>query len=301
MKRFIGVLLLTLCAPTLASAWWTGGHGLLTAAAVRATPEEVPAFFREGASFISHMVYDPDAAKNRATPLARGAEYGEHFADLEYIQGRPLPRTRYEFIKLCQEVGVAPEKVGFVPYAISEWTERLALAFAEHRQWPDNPHIRAKCQVYAGILAHYAQDACQPLHLTAHFNGWVHADGTIEQKGIHAKIDMMPEFLGMTPEGLADGLKVEPIDSLMQGVLDQIHSGARLVRRAYELGPRLPEIGQDDWDRDEEVVVFATGRAREAVRFTAALYLTAWRISADVELPEWLGYRKDTLIKKVDK
>ena len=47
----------------------------------------------------------------------------------------------------------------------------LAVAFAEYRKWPDNPMIQHKCFLYAGFLAHYAQDMCQPLHLTINFDG----------------------------------------------------------------------------------------------------------------------------------
>ena len=272
-----------------------GWTRILTLASVRALPDELPEFFRKGDRFITHMVYDPDVAKNRATPLARGTEYSEHFADLEYLKGAELPRSRYDFIQLCHEVGVKPEKVGFVPYTIAEWTERLAVAFAEHRRWPDDPYIQAKCQVYAGILSHYAQDACQPLHLTIHFNGWVNEDGSVDQKGIHARIDMLPEYFEMDPDQLAEGQEVVATDSLMAFVVAQIDEGFQLVETVYELGPRIPEIGQKDWKRDPEVVGFALSRARAAVSFTASLYLTAWRKSEYIQLGDWLDLRVEAL------
>ena len=295
MKRsVVGVVLGLLLLPGVSHAWWGGGHDLITIAAVRATPGDIPAFFREGARGVAHMVYDPDIVKNRGVPLARGAEHSEHYLDLELLEGRPLPRTRYAFIELCYELGVKPEHVGTVAYAVSEWTERLTVAFAEHRKWPDNPYIQSKCLMYAGILAHYSEDTCQPLHLTVHFNGKKQEDGTVLHKGIHEKVDALPETLRMDPDELAKGLHVAPVDSLMPEVIAQLYRGFKLVDSVYALGDRLPKYGQTDWNVDREVVAFANERARESVRFTASLFVTAWRNSSSIELPGWLDRSKDT-------
>src|SRR5581483_6890740 len=94
------------------------------------------------------------------------AEGPEHYLDSELLKDRPLPPTRYRFIALCAELNLDPSKVGLVPYAIAEGTERLAIAFAEHRKWPQNPYIQQKALVYAGRLAHYSCDLCMPLHTT---------------------------------------------------------------------------------------------------------------------------------------
>ena len=269
--------------------WWPKGHGILTRAAVYALPEELPAFFRTGSAAIAHYVFDPDVAKNRGTPLVRGAEHPEHFIDLEYLKGNPLPKGRYEFISLCVKLGVKPERVGFLPYAISEWTERLAVAFAEHRKWPSNPIIQNKCLVYAGFIAHYAQDVCQPLHLTIHYNGRANPDGSSPRTGIHQKVDGLIEFLGFGPEGLARGQKIDAFGDVMEALFDQIDAGRALIDLVYDLEADLPDM---EWGRERKPVAsvkqFATERAREAVRFTAALYLTAWRMSEKVELPDWL-------------
>ena len=47
-----------------------------------------------------------------------------------------------------------------------------------------------------------------------------------------------------------------------------------------------------DWqnlkDPTPAVVDFTNDRAREAVRWTASLYLTAWQLSESIKLPGWL-------------
>ena len=294
MKRFLFAICVSLfVVGGTAWGWWSGGHGILTKAAVQALPDDVPAFFRAGEGMIAHCVYDPDISKNRGAPHVRGAEHPEHYLDLELLQDKPLPKSRYEFTQLCAELGIKPDTVGFVPYALAEWTERLAVAFAEHRKWPNNPFIQSKCLVYAGFVAHYAQDMCQPLHLTIHFDGWKQTDGSVLHKGIHEKVDGLIEYLPLDPSTLAKDQRIQPLDDLMAGIVEEFHGGYSLLNRVYELGDNLPSSRDKDWERVPEVVNFATERAREATRFTAALYLTAWELSGKIKLEGWLDRAQD--------
>ena len=54
-----------------AYGWWGDGHEIVTRAAIRALPEEVPAFLKEGEELVASSVYDPDLAKNRSLPNLR--------------------------------------------------------------------------------------------------------------------------------------------------------------------------------------------------------------------------------------
>ena len=294
MRRFLFVVCVILSiAGGTAWGWWSGGHNIMTKAAVRALPDEVPAFFRASEGMIAHCSYDPDISKNRGAPHVSNAEHPEHYLDLELLEGKPFPKNRYEFIQLCTELGLKPDKVGFVPYAVAEWTERLAVAFAEHRKWPNNSFIQSKCLVYAGFIAHYGQDMCQPLHLTIHFDGWKQADGSVLHKGIHEKTDALIEYLELDPSVLAKDQEIEALDDLMAGIVEEFHAGYSLLKRVYELGDKLPSYGDKDWERVPEVVDFATERARASARFTAALYLTAWELSGNIKLEGWLNRARD--------
>ena len=288
IKRFaISVLLLAgLCSP--ARGWLLEGHHILTLSAVAALPDEVPAFFRQGAKTVAHLSIDPDMGKNRGTPQVRGAEYPEHFLDREMLDVETLPASRYAFVKLCYEHGVSPEKMGFVPYAVNEWTERLAVAFAEFRKWPDNPHIQSKCLVYAGFLAHYAEDMCQPLHLTIHYDGRVVEGGEKLQRGIHQKVDGLVQFLKMEPGDLSRDQDVTPFDDVMSEIMREFEEGFALVDRVYEMGPNIPRYDEENWVPNAEVIAFAKDRARAATRFTARLYLTAWRLSERLEIADYV-------------
>jgi hypothetical protein len=249
---------------------------------VLALPEEVPVFFREGGSVVANVVFDPDLFKNRGVPAINHAEHGEHYIDLEYLEGRAIPAERFDFIALCQELGLDPTRVGLAPYAIAEWTERLTVGFAEHRKWPENEAVQQKCLVYAGFIAHYAEDVCQPLHTTVHFNGQKQEDGTVVGKGIHEQVDSTVERFGFKPRELAAGQELAAFDSLMGGIVAEIEASHALVEEVYAL------MGQWEEDDNAEVRVFVEARARAAVRFTASLYLTAWRQSESIRLPGWL-------------
>lgn len=283
MKRMVGVLFIVASlfgGP--ARGWWGDGHGILTRAAVRALPGELPVFFRQGEATAASAAYDPDLFKNRAAPHLYDAEHGEHYFDVELFGGRPIPDKRYAFLDSCAAIGLAPTRIGLLPYALAEWTERLAIAFAEHRRWPEDLSAQHKCLVYAGMLAHYAQDACQPLHVTVDFDGRKQADGSVEGQGIHESMDALVERLGFAPEELAKKQELRNLAPLMPGILAQIDASRTRINRGYELAGELEKVEL------AKVRAFGEERARAAVNFTGSLYWTAWRLSEEVRLPSWL-------------
>lgn len=288
----LGVLLLH--APSF--AWWPPGHGILTEAATRALPQEMPQFFRKSAKAIAFHSFDPDIAKNRAAPHATAAEAPEHFIDWELVapllKENALPATRYEFLKLCFQNNVEPNRVGLVPYAVAEWTERLTIAFAQHRRWPNNKEIQNQCILTAGILAHYAEDLCQPLHVTIDHDGRARPDGTSPQTGIHARMDSLVETLKLSPKLLSQHQNIAPIEKLLPGIEREIQNSRAQIALVYQLENELPQTGERGARFTAPptlgVLQIVNERAREATRFTASLFLTAWRDSARAELPVWL-------------
>jgi hypothetical protein len=292
----LGVLLLR----SPARAWWPEGHGILSEAAVRALPNETPQFFRQNAKAIAFHSFDPDLAKNRAAPHATAAEAPEHFIDWELIapllKENSLPPTRYEFLKLCYQNRLKPNYVGLVPYAVAEWTERLSVAFAQHRRWPENKNIQNQCILTAGVLAHYAEDLCQPLHVTRDHDGRANADGTSPKTGIHARMDSLIETLKLAPKLLSQNQNTAPLENLLPGIESEIQNSRAQIALVYDLENELPQTEPQTRNGSAYfaspptagVLRLANERAREATRFTASLFLTAWRDSARVELPVWL-------------
>ena len=283
------ILLLILMADST-SAWWAGGHVILSKAAVRVLPDEIPNFFKSSGLMIAHCSADPDLANNRNVPHLRSTQHPNHYLDLELLKDNNLPETRYALISLCNQLKLDPEKVGFLPYEIIEATERLALSFAEHRKYPQNSYIQQKCLVYAGLLGHYSEDVCQPLHVTLHHNGRVNANGeVIAHKGIHYKVDAIIEHVGFTSEQLTNGLQIQALDDLRKDVLTVVLTKHAEVTRLYELADQFPSENEAEPTLSPEVADFVKHMAVSATQFTAQLYLTAWQMSKDITFPSWYG------------
>jgi len=281
----LSVVTTAICA-TVARGWFGGGHTRATRLALSACGAKLPDFFLKGADTIAHCSVDPDLFRLRDFPQLRDGENGEQYMDIELLKGSELPPTRSEFVARCARLKLRPSEVGVVPYSVAEWTQRLTFAFAEHRKWPENPHVRLKCLVYAGHLAHYAQDLCQPLHTTIHFDGRAGEDGKSPRTGIHSKVDALVQKVETDRQLIVAGMKIEPLAKLLPGVLRELERSHALVDRVYTLEEQLPD-DEAPIERNSEVARFATERLRACVRFTASLYLTAWENSKGVELPEW--------------
>jgi len=270
-----------------ASAWHDEGHYYAAVAAVHAMPEDVPAFFREGSAAIGHSSIDPDAFKHRDVEQLNHCEAPEHYLDLELLKGKPLPPMRYDFLKMCHDMEVDPTKAGVLPYSITEWTQRLTIAFAEHRRDPDNPHIKAKCLVYAGVLSHYAADLHMPLHTSIHWDGRAVEGEPYVGTGIHHKIDALPTkvpYNQIFAEPLPTAL---PSHDIFTFTIEELVKSNALVDRVYELEPQVPAQA-DMSPLQGEVLEFTLERERAAAAFTADLFLSAWRNSANVKMPRWL-------------
>lgn len=280
------LVLVTLGAGDVA-AWDMRGHHRTAEAAVQSLPSEVPGFFRWGAGTVAYAAVDPDVMKHRDTPQLRHQEYPEHYLDFEYIDTRPLPELRYDFVALANRLELEPDRVGFLPWALTESTQRLALAFAQHRCWPDDPHARATALVYAGRVAHYATDLVQPLHTSKHYDGRVAPGGESPRSGIHSKVDGLFEQPGF--EAPAAPAAVD-LGDVWTGVEQEFFASHALLDRVYSLESQLEALHADGvWG--EELRAFAEERYGRAVGFLGSLYLTAWRRSAELEFSPWFTRR----------
>ncbi|MBI1370355.1 MAG: hypothetical protein GC162_17100 [Planctomycetes bacterium] len=268
-----------------AMAWHHEGHQLIARDAARALPEDAPAFLRDGAMMIAHVAPDPDLLRSQDLPQIRSTESPEHYLDYELVEGKPLPATRFTYYKMLYDMKLDPANVGNLPYAITEWQQRLTMSLAEYRKWPDNEFIKSKCLVYAGILSHYSGDLVMPLHTTIHHDGRV-VEGQPTKRGIHTKVDDLLYRISDADAALTADMKVEAYDNVFKSVMAELESSHKLVDRVYELEDQLPGV-KEKKELTPAVRDFAVERAREGVRFTASLFYTAWVKSASVKVPSY--------------
>lgn len=284
VPAILGVL--SLAGP--AGAWHGSGHDLATREGLALlTAAQAPAFLRSSASAVAHNSLDPDLFTQPIGPeQLHRAERSEHYLDLENFTGQQLPRDRYDLLAWCVKNDVPPHKMGFLPYAITEWTQRLTVALAEHRKWPENPHIRRKVLVYAGLLAHYAADLTVPLHTTIHYDGRVGPDGKSPRSGIHMKTDAL---LGKLPDDVTIPARpgdATPMDDVFAEVVVALRASHAQLDRLYALEEQIPSYDAP-LDPDSQVGLFTRDRLNDAAMLIARLIATAWRDSAGIEMPEW--------------
>ena len=306
-RSIMSAAAVVLACGAAAQAWHGKGHYDATMLALRAAKADgnFPAFLAAGAGTVAHASLDPDNFTRPIAPDAlHKAESPEHFFDIDvkplagaHLTDANMPPDRYAFIDLCFARGVKPNSVGLLPYAVTEWTQRLTVALAEYRKYPRDPAIQAKCLIYAGLLAHYAADLCQPLHVTISYDGRPGPDGKSPRSGIHAKIDALLGKLMLDPappsaraaidaNSLLADLRPAAFPAVMPAVMAQIRRSAALVDRVYELEKQLPAEA-DAITTGSDVEKFTIDRARAAALFIASLYLTAWQDSAAIKLPWW--------------
>ena len=185
------------------------------------------------------------------------------------------------------EAGRGPADMGFLPYAVIEGTERLALCFAEHRRWPDHAAVREKCLVYGGAARALRRRsrAAAPHHDPSRRLGRLPAGRSPSRPASTAAIDALFERVPFdAPEAVA-GLAPAPFADLRSGVLAELAASHARLDAAYRLEPALAaEAGR----ADPAVVAFTCERYRATALFLARLFATAWADSERLELPSWL-------------
>ncbi len=184
---------------TQVSAWGATGHRLIGVAAMRALPDELPAFLRTPGAVaeVGELSREPDRTKGAGQPHDRERDTA-HFVDLDddghvMTAAGPtlaeLPELKSEYDALLLSAGIEVNDAGYLPYAIMDGFQQLARDFATwrvlnaaearetdpaRRAWYREDRARREALILRdiGYLSHYIGDGAQPHHLSIHYNGW---------------------------------------------------------------------------------------------------------------------------------
>ncbi len=192
-KPVLFLLFMIICSFTFAPptyAWGDEGHRYVNRVAAQKMPEDMPAFFKNAAVRLEFLGPEPDRWRdNKELFFAlREVNAPDHFIDIDKPENfADLPNDRYKFSDWLHAQGKDPKDIGFLPYSILEWYEKIQVLF---RLWRENKkaaennpahaaqlaadreQIEQNIIYYAGVLGHYVGDGAQPLHTTIHYNGW---------------------------------------------------------------------------------------------------------------------------------
>jgi hypothetical protein len=266
--------------------WGSYGHGIVSRAASRHLPSEMPEFFRNSGAQLEYLGPEPDRWRSRDLKEMDNAWKFDHYIDMENVpEGAMEASDRYEFIAALYAAGIErPQQfVGFLPWRILEVYQRLTTEFAIWRnmeEGPDRGYVETRILNDAGILGHYAADAAQPHHTTIHFNGW--ARGAPNPRGFTTKNDFHSRFESAFVEAhisyqdVAPGMASSPmaLDDVRYAIWDHVMASNACVERQYELEQMY---GFDpDAPAPEELRIFVTHRLTAGAEMLRALWWSAW-------------------------
>ena len=126
-----------------AGAWGSSGHRMIGVAAIRALPDDLPAFLRtaESAAEVGELSREPDRWKGGGRTHDRERDTA-HFIDMDdegntYSAAGPhsteLPELRSEYERMLTEAGLDVDDAGWLPYAMIDGYQQLVRNFGYWR------------------------------------------------------------------------------------------------------------------------------------------------------------------------
>ncbi|WP_395671054.1 S1/P1 Nuclease [Phenylobacterium sp.] len=310
MTRLVAGLVAALLttAPAPALAWGNTGHRMVGQEAMRALPAEIPAFLRtrQAIEDVGELSREPDRSK-AAGKIHDHDRDAAHFVDLDET-GRvlggppflPLPTTKADYETALRAAGLDMWKAGYLPYAMIDARQQLALDFAYwrilqaaeanpkwrgHRAWYRADRLRREASILRtiGELSHYVADGSQPMHVSVHFNGWgdypnpqgystARLHGPFESDLVQRRVDQREVRTHLRPLRLCDC-------SPEQRTTDYLRTSLAEVIPFYEL-----EKAGGLRDDDPRGPAFATRLLAVGASELRDVVVEAWRASAGMKV-----------------
>jgi hypothetical protein len=161
-----------------ANAWGDEGHRFVNRVAAQKLPNDMPAFFKNASARLEFLGPEPDRWRdNKELFFAlREVNGPDHFIDMDKPENFVgLPNDRYKYADWLRSQGKDPKDIGYLPYSILEYFEKIQVLFRlwrSQQQSTEREQIEQNIIYYAGVLGHYVADGAQPLHASNHYNGW---------------------------------------------------------------------------------------------------------------------------------
>lgn len=310
MKRLAFALAAMIVAAAPAAdvtAWGSTGHRLIGVAALRALPDELPAFLRSPGAIadVGELSREPDRWKGAGQPHDRERDTA-HFVDLRddgrvMVEGGPslaaLPRLKSDYDAALLAAGSSVDDAGYLPYAIMDSWQNLVQDFAywrvltvsegretniERQAWYRADRLRREALILRdiGVLSHYVGDGSQPHHVTIHFNGWdrdtPNPEGFSRSRQTHANFES--DFTSRVAR--LDAVEAAMPAPALEGFDLRARVAAYLGTTLAEVTPfyRLEKAGAFR-DTDARGAAFAAARLGAGAGELRDLIVLAWRQS----------------------
>lgn len=310
---FTGLVASTiLVLPLSAASWGNTGHRLIGVAAMRALPDDLPAFLRtpRAAAEVGELSREPDRWKGAGQPHDRERDTA-HFVDLT-DDGRvmtaegptlaELPELKSEYDALLLSKGIEVNDAGYLTYAIMDAWQQLVRDFAYIRvltiaaaretdptraAWYREDLARRQALTLRdlGVLGHYVGDGSQPHHTTIHYNGWNRAapnpEGFTTSRQTHGAFE--GAFVRRTQR--LDAVEAAMPAPRLEGFELRGRTHAYILETLQQVLPfyRLEKAGGFEGE-DARGAAFATARLAAGAAELRDLTVLAWRASAQASI-----------------
>ena len=342
MKRKLFILVVISGTFTFsAGAWDYEGHHSVNELALASLPKDFGGFEMTPAlkGRIEFLAGEPDRWRN-VTDVRNGTDLPlahvngpDHYLDLEDLKlydltPATLPPLRYDFVADIVKARAAhPERFpaidpardadhtrelsGFLPWAITEYYEKLKSDFSSlkaFRQYggtqEEIANARADIVYVMGVMGHYVGDGSQPLHTTMYHHGWLgdNPHGYTTNSSFHAWIDggYFRKTGGIKVDALVGKIQpaarianAEQPDGMFNAAVNYLVEQNKLVGPLYELEKNGQLTGEGD--KGMEGLPFLDGQLVKAGQMLGNIWLTAWLDAPeDVYLERQLQQRAGT-------
>lgn len=159
-----------------ASAWGFDAHKYIMDRAIALLPAPIRPFFeRHRTTLVEHAI-DPDTYRT----VGWKEEPPRHFLDMDAYGRFPFGDLPHDYDAAVARYGEDfVIKNGTIPWRAEDIFTQLTDAFHQTSPWS-----RDNIVLLSAVLAHYASDACQPLHAAKNYDGQLTG-----QQGIHARFE----------------------------------------------------------------------------------------------------------------
>jgi hypothetical protein len=269
----VAVLAIVAFVPNSAYAWGAVAHRFIMQRAIDLLPPEIKPFFEHYGDELVLRVNDPD--------LWRVAGFDEevpnHQIDFGVDDYGPYPFTALprDYDAAVQKFGVATvRRHGTLPWRVTEEFGNLRRTMEGFRR--NQVYANGNAILFAAALAHYVQDAQQPLHVHNNYDGQLTG-----QTGLHSRFEseLFERFetrLNLVPP------PVQPVGSVRDFIFDIVLASYQLVPKILA-ADREAIAGGDTYD-DAYFEAFLVKvkpvleqQLSAAITATAAAITQAWR------------------------
>ncbi len=186
MRRLVAIAILVVlaCRPAPTGAWGVEVHRLITGRAIDALPAPLHDLYAPYRAFVVEHAVDPDEWRVVGLSGEMGPEDPNHFFEISVI-GDPAPFSNVprDWPSLVSRLGKErADKIGRLPYRIVDMYGRLVTYFKGITA--GTAYAADNARYVSAVLAHYMEDANQPLHVAENYDGQL-----TNQRGLHSRFE----------------------------------------------------------------------------------------------------------------